>query len=165
MNYWLIKSEPKTFSIDDLIAAPKQTEPWDGIRNYQARNMMRDQMKLGDRIFFYHSNCNTPGIVGTVQVARASHPDPTQFQKNSPYYDPKATLAQPRWFMVAVQFIEKFKHPVPLNTLKMLPELTNVALIKKGNRLSIIPISEKIWSVIIKLSKQIDSSQASDKKV
>lgn len=153
MKYWLMKSEPDAFSIDDLQALPKQTDSWDGIRNYQARNMMRDEMNVGDLIFFYHSNCKTPGIVGIMKVASPPYPDHTQFDPESKYYDPKATTDKPRWIMVDVTFAEKFSHTISLNTLKHAPELSEMAVVRKGNRLSITPVTTHQWEFILSLHK------------
>lgn len=151
-NYWLMKSEPNAFSIDDLKKMPKQTEHWDGVRNYQARNFMRDDMKPGDEVFFYHSNCKVPGIVGIATVVKSAYPDHTAFDKNSPYYDPKSAPENPRWFMVDVKFKKKFKDTITLTELKLLPKLNDLALVKKGNRLSIIPVSKPHWDLIIQLA-------------
>src|SRR5690606_38003106 len=114
MNYWLMKSEPDVFSIDDLKKRPKQTEPWDGVRNYQARNMLRDEMKKGDLAFFYHSSCETPGIVGIMEIAKEGYPDPTAFKPNHRYYDPKSNPDKPTWYLVDVKFKRKLKRTIPL---------------------------------------------------
>ncbi|GLP97928.1 EVE domain-containing protein [Paraferrimonas sedimenticola] len=148
MNYWLMKSEPDAFSIDDLMACPEQTEPWDGIRNYQARNMMRDDMRVGDRVFFYHSSCPQPGVVGIMQVASEPYPDPTQFDPDNKYHDPKSSPDNPRWQLVDVKFESKFDELVSLKALKANPELADMALLKRGNRLSIMPVSKAHWQVI-----------------
>ena len=148
MNYWLMKSEPDAFGIDDLKALPKQTDSWDGIRNYQARNMMRDDMRIGDLVFFYHSNCKIPGIVGIMKVVSKPYPDHTQFDPESKYYDPKATTAKPRWMMVDVQFVEEFSHVISLTALKQNPALSDMAVVKKGNRLSITPVTKDQWQAI-----------------
>ncbi len=153
MNYWLMKSEPDTFSIDDLKNKPNSTEHWDGVRNYQARNMMRDKMKKGDLVFFYHSNCKPPGIVGIMQVAKESYPDFTAHNPNSDYYDPKSTKDNPRWHMVDVKFKKKFKKIIPLEILKSQIGLDNLVLIRKGNRLSIMPISKQEWEVILNMAE------------
>ncbi|NTS77236.1 EVE domain-containing protein [Catenovulum sp. SM1970] len=153
MAYWLMKSEPDAFSIDDLASRPEQTEHWDGVRNYQARNMMRDQMKMGDRIFFYHSGCKVPAIVGVAEVVKESYPDFTAFDASSKYYDPKSTEENPRWFMVDVKFVEKFKRAIPLKQLKTMPELNELALVKKGCRLSIMPVADHEWQAISKLNQ------------
>lgn len=151
MNYWLMKSEPDVFGIDDLIARPEQTEPWDGVRNYQARNMMRDEMKIGDRIFFYHSNATPSGIVGTMTVAREGYPDITAQDPESDYFDPKATSDNPRWFRIDVKFEYKFPRLIPLSELKDMPELDGMLLLAKGSRLSITPVSKEHWGVICQL--------------
>lgn len=152
MNYWLMKSEPETFSIDDLAKRPQQTEPWDGVRNYQARNMMRDDMKVGDKIFFYHSNCKVPGIVGVATVAKAAQPDPTSWDKQSQYFDPKSSPENPRWFCVSVKFEKKFNDVIPLNDLRNNPVLKNMKLLAKGNRLSITPVTAKEWDAILRMA-------------
>ena len=152
MNYWLMKSEPDAFSIDDLIACPKKTEHWDGIRNYQARNMMRDEMKKGDLIFFYHSNANPIGIVGIAKVAKEAYPDFTAFDPNAKYYDPKNDPDKPRWFMVDVKFVRKLKRVITLSELKEhVDALGDMALLRKGNRLSINPVTEEQWEYILGL--------------
>lgn len=150
MNYWLMKSEPNTFSIDDLRACVQQTEPWDGVRNYQARNFMRE-MAVGDLVFFYHSNTNPPGIVGIAKVVREAYPDPTQFDMDSDYYDAKATVDKPRWDLVEVQFVEKFAEIITLSELKASPALNDMALTRKGNRLSVMPVSKQQWQAILAL--------------
>lgn len=152
MNYWLMKSEPEAFSIDDLEQMPEQTEHWDGVRNYQARNMMRDDMKCGDLVFFYHSNCKVPGIVGIMEVVRESYPDFTAFDPNSKYFDVKSDHDKPRWFMVDIRFIERFETTVALSALKHYPELEGMTLLRKGNRLSITPVSDKHWQFICQLA-------------
>ena len=151
MNYWLMKSEPEAYSIDDLQNEPDQTEHWDGVRNYQARNMMRDEMKIGDRVFFYHSNCDVPGIVGIAEVVKESYPDHTQFDPDSKYYDPKATTDKPRWFMVDVKFVEKFPETISLTALKENPSLAEMPLVRKGNRLSVMPVGKKEWDAVLKM--------------
>ncbi|HET7587543.1 MAG TPA: EVE domain-containing protein [Gammaproteobacteria bacterium] len=155
MRYWLMKSEPDTFSIDDLARRPAQIEPWDGVRNYQARNMMRDEMKRGDLVFFYHSNCQPPGIVGTMKVHREGYPDDTAFDPNDPHFDPKSDPDKPRWFRVDVKFVSKFKHKVTLDDLRSHPELSEMAVVRRGNRLSITPVSEDEWHCIMKLAKGV----------
>ena len=151
MNYWLMKSEPSAFSIDDLKTMPDHTEHWDGVRNYQARNMMRDQMKAGDRAFFYHSNCMVPGIVGLMEVVRQGYPDHTAFDSGSKYFDPKSDPDKPRWFMVDVKYIRHTKRVIPLAELKTQAALENMPLVRKGNRLSIMPVSEIEWHFILSL--------------
>lgn len=149
MNYWLMKSEPDVFGIDHLIAMPNKTEHWDGVRNYQARNMMRDNMKKGDLVFFYHSNCKVPGIVGIMQVVKESYPDFTSWNPESKYFDPKSTEEKPRWFMVDVKFKRKLKRTISLNELKEMPGLEGMALLQRGNRLSIMPVSKREWDLIL----------------
>lgn len=151
MNYWLFKSEPETFSIDHLIKRPKQTEPWNGVRNYQARNMLRDDVKIGDKAFFYHSNCTPPGIVGTMEIVKAAYPDPTSWSIHSEYFDPKSTPENPRWFMVDVRFVKKFPRMITLDEIKSHPLLSNMIIARRGNRLSITPVTEKEWNVICEL--------------
>lgn len=147
MHYWLMKSEPACYSIDDLYHAPLKTTAWDGVRNYQARNYMR-QMRIGDLVFFYHSNANPPGIAGIAEVVREAYPDYTAFSKESEHFDPKSTPDNPRWSMVDVRFKKKFSEIITLNTLKNHPELAHVPLVKKGNRLSVMPIDKAAWAFI-----------------
>jgi predicted RNA-binding protein with PUA-like domain len=149
MHYWLMKSEPEAFSIDDLQAMPEQTEHWDGVRNYQARNMLRDEMKKGDLVFFYHSNCPQPAIVGIMQVVRGGYPDFTAFDPNSKHFDPHSDPDKPRWMMVDVQFVRTLKRPIPLSELRQYHELAGMQLLRKGNRLSITPLSEEQWAFIL----------------
>lgn len=149
MAYWLMKSEPDAFSIDDLEKVG--VEPWDGVRNYQARNFMR-QMQVGDHIFFYHSNTKVPGIVGVMTVAKAAYPDPTQFNPESKYYDPKSDPDKPRWDLVEVKFGKKWQQVLSLQTLKNMPELANFKLVQKGNRLSVMPVSEQHWQTIMQVA-------------
>lgn len=148
MNHWLLKSEPETFSIDDLIKRPKQTEHWDGVRNYQARNMMRDQMQVGDLAFFYHSSCTPPGIVGVVEVVKNAYPDPSSWDPESKYYDPKSSPENPRWFMVDIRFVKKFPHMITLDAIKAHPLLDKMVITRKGNRLSITPVTKEEWDII-----------------
>ena len=152
MRYWLMKSEPDTFGIEHLKNRPQQTEPWDGVRNYQARNMMRDEMAVGDKAFFYHSNCAEPGIVGIVQIIKAGYPDITALDPESKYYDPKASIDNPRWFRVDVKFEKQFQHVISLHTLKQHPQLEGMTVLTKGNRLSITPVSEIHWQYIVSLA-------------
>ncbi len=153
MKYWLFKSEPETFGIDHLIKRPKQTEQWDGVRNYQARNMLRDDIKIGDKAFFYHSNCTPPGIVGMIDIVKASYPDTTAFNPESKYYDPKSTPDNPRWFMVDVHFIKKFDRIISLEELKQHPLLENMVVARRGSRLSITPVTAEEWKTIIAMRK------------
>lgn len=152
VNYWLMKSEPDAFSIDDLAARPRKTDHWDGIRNYQARNFMRDDMKKGDLVFFYHSNCDEPGIVGMMEVVREAYPDHTAFDPESKYFDPKSDPDNPRWMMVDVRFRKKFRRPVTLKELKAHPELSNMAVCRKGSRLSITPVASDEWELVTELA-------------
>lgn len=144
-----MKSEPDVFSIDTL--KNKNKSGWDGVRNYQARNFMRDDMKKGDMILFYHSSCEIPGVAGLAMVSLESHPDPTQFDPKSDYYDPKATKENPRWFMVEVQFVLKFKRVVTLHEIKSIKELESMPLVQKGSRLSINPVKESEYKTILAL--------------
>ncbi len=152
MNYWLIKSEPDAFSIDDLINAPEQTEHWDGVRNYQARNFMRDKMRKGDRVFFYHSNCKEPGIVGITEIVSDAYPDHTAFDSNDIHYDPKSDPDNPRWMMVDVRYLRKTRRMISLSEIKeYAAQLEGFALIRRGNRLSVMPVSKPHWDFILTL--------------
>lgn len=146
-----MKSEPDTFSFQDLKTRPKQREPWDGVRNYQARNFMRDAMSVGDRVLFYHSNTQPPGIVGIAEIVSDAYPDPTAFDKNSKYYDAKSDPNQPRWFLVDVAYVEDFKCKVTLEQMKAMPELSEMKVLQRGNRLSITPVSESEYRAITAL--------------
>ena len=150
MNYWLMKSEPDVFSFEDLKARPKQTEPWDGVRNYQARNFMRDSMKVGDLILFYHSNTKPPGVAGIAEVASAPYPDPTAFDKQSKYYDSKSDQHSPRWILVDVKFKADLKQFVSLESIKANPKLSEMRILQKGNRLSITPVTQAEFLAIQK---------------
>ena len=151
-QYWLMKSEPEEVSVDDAIAAPDSTVPWTGVRNYQARNYMRDQMRVGDGVLFYHSSCPEPGIAGIGQVASTPYPDPTQFDRKSPYFDPGAKKEEPRWQLVDVQIARKTRL-LSLQEMRDTPALADMIVLKKGNRLSITPVSAGHWKVIEKLLK------------
>lgn len=151
MNYWLMKTEPDVFGIDDLRARPKQTEPWDGVRNYQARNMLRDQMQKGDLAFFYHSNCAEPGIVGIAEIVRAGYPDTTALDPNDHHYDPKSTPEAPRWYRVDVRYKRKLRRTITLSELKERPELAGMGLLARGNRLSVMPVTRPQWDFILTL--------------
>ncbi len=151
MNYWLMKSEPDVFGIDHLKSRPRRTEHWDGVRNYQARNMMRDEMKKGDLVFFYHSNCAQPGIVGIMKVVREGYPDYTAFDPQQKYYDPKSDPDKPRWYMVDVQYQRNTRRVITLSELKQRKELQDCPLVRKGNRLSIMPITRPQWDLILQL--------------
>jgi len=146
-----MKSEPDVFSFLDLKSRPKKTEPWNGVRNYQARNFMRDDMKVGDQILFYHSSCPIPGIAGIAKVSSKPYPDSTQFDKKSEYYDPKATLVAPRWFLIDVTFEKDLKNFVSLEELKKQKQLSEMRLMQKGNRLSILPVAPNEFQFIAKL--------------
>ena len=152
MRYWLMKSEPESFSIDDHKKRPKKIEPWDGVRNYQARNFMRDQMQRGDQAFFYHSNCEVPGIYGVMEVASAAYPDPTQFDAKHHHYDPASKPEEPRWFLVEMRYVRHLKRPITLDTLKQHEAaLQGCAVIARGNRLSVMPIRAEHWQTILSL--------------
>ena len=153
MQYWLMKSEPDVYGLDDL--KKEKTDHWDGIRNYQARNFMRDQMSKGDLAFFYHSNCEEPGIVGIMAIHKPAYPDFTAFDPKEKYYDPKSDPAKPRWYMVEVKYMRKLKRPIPLSELKTHKALQDMRLLQKGNRLSILPIKKKEWDYILKLEKKV----------
>ncbi|RYD14148.1 MAG: EVE domain-containing protein [Lysobacteraceae bacterium] len=144
-----MKSEPDTFSIDDL--ARVGTEPWTGVRNYLARNYMRDEMRVGDGVLFYHSSCAEPGVAGLAEVASEAYPDPTQFDRKSDYHDPKSTPAQPRWQLVDVAFTRKLARTITLAELKSDPRLDGFALLQRGNRLSILPVTKTQWNRILSL--------------
>ena len=146
-HYWLMKSEPDAFSIDDL--KRKGHEAWDGVRNYQARNFMRDGMNVGDKVFFYHSNCAEPGIVGVAEVATDAYPDPSQFDPKSKYFDAASSRDNPRWMLVDVKFVKKLKRAIPLKELQSEPALAEMALVRKGNRLSVMPVEAAEWQHIL----------------
>ncbi len=150
MRYWLMKSEPADVSIDDLAAMPNQTVDWYGVRNYQARNFMRDQMKLGDLAFFYHSNCAEPGIAGIVEICKLGYPDRFQFVKGHKYHDPKSTPENPRWVNVDVKLVKKTRL-VSLKELRSHPELEHMRTLQRGNRLSITPVDPREWEFILGL--------------
>jgi predicted RNA-binding protein with PUA-like domain len=155
MQYWLMKSEPDEVSIDDLAKAPKQTVPWFGVRNYQARNFMRDQMQVGDLVFFYHSSCPEPGIAGIAKVAAPAHPDLTQFDPKSPYYDKGAKKEEPRWVNVDVKFVQK-TDLISLDELRGEQALAEMTVLKRGNRLSITPVTAAQWKHITKKMMGVD---------
>ena len=153
-NYWLMKTEPDVFSFDDLIRSRNRTDSWDGIRNYQARNMMRDDFKMGDLVFIYHSRIAEPAIVGIAKVTKEAYPDHTALNINSKYYDEKSALkGESRWCMVDVQAVERLQTPVTIQQCREIPKLKNMALIKRGQRLSIQPVSLSEWKVICSLGK------------
>ena len=149
MAHWLMKSEPSEFGIDDLEACG--IEPWDGIRNYQARNMIRDEMKPGDQAFFYHSSCEIPGIVGVMEIATTAYPDPTAFDPTDKHFDPASDPDNPRWFLVDVRFGRKLARTITLSELKGCPELAALPLVRRGNRLSVMPVSADEWEFILSL--------------
>lgn len=149
MRYWVMKSEPSDVSIDDLAAMPNQSVAWYGIRNYQARNFMRDQMKVGDKVLFYHSSCAKPGIVGLAEVSVLAYPDATQFDPKNKYFDPKATPETPRWVNVDVKLVKKTRL-MPLSEIRTYPELANMRILQRGNRLSITPVDPADYAFIIK---------------
>ena len=151
--YWLMKSEPSVYSIEDLAAAPGQVTGWDGVRNYQARNFMRDEMAQGDGVLFYHSSATPPGVAGSAEVVREAHPDPTQFDGSDPHYDPKAAPDDPRWFMVDVRLVEIFSRLVPLHELKSTKGLEDLPLLRKGSRLSVMPVTRRQWDIVHRLAK------------
>jgi predicted RNA-binding protein with PUA-like domain len=148
MSYWLMKSEPEEVSIDHLAKAPGKSVAWFGVRNYQARNFMRDQMKVGDKVFFYHSSCPEPGIAGLAAVSKLAYPDATQFDPNSKYFDPKATRENPRWFNVDVKLVKKTRL-MSIDELRSYPELAGMRTLQRGNRLSITPVEPAEWDFII----------------
>jgi predicted RNA-binding protein with PUA-like domain len=150
-RYWLLKSEPEAFSIDDLARAKKQTTRWDGVRNYQARNFLRDDLAVGDGVLFYHSNADPPAVVGTARVVRAGYPDPTQFDAGDSHHDPASATDDPRWFAVDIAFDSKFAHAVTLPELRADPALADMVLLRKGSRLSVQPVSATEWKQIAKL--------------
>jgi predicted RNA-binding protein with PUA-like domain len=150
-RYWLVKSEPENFSIDDLARASRQTTCWDGVRNYQARNYLRE-MAIGDHVLFYHSNADPPAVVWSAEVVRTAYPDDSQFDKRSDHYDAATSLENPRWDMVDLKYREKFPVPLPLDRLKQEPKLKGMPLLRKGSRLSVQPVSETEWKVITRLA-------------
>ena len=150
MAYWLMKSEPDVYGIDDLKSDKKTS--WDGVRNYQARNFMRDEMKVGDKVFFYHSNAKPVGIVGIAKVVKAAYPDHTQFDKKSKYFDEKATEEKPRWMMVDIGFVEKFSEVLTLDELKTVKAIEKMPLLQRGQRLSVQPVGDKEWKLVAKMA-------------
>jgi len=155
MNYWLFKSEPDAFSIDDLSAAAAKTSSWDGVRNYQARNFMRDTMRVGDQGFFYHSSCAVPGIAGIIRVSKQAHVDHTQFDAKHHHFDADSKPGDPRWYMVDVTLVRKFKQIITLDELRrhQTRELKEMLILKRGNRLSITPVSKPEWQFILSLAQ------------
>jgi predicted RNA-binding protein with PUA-like domain len=148
MRYWLMKSEPDVFGIDDLVRAPRRTSPWEGVRNYQARNFMRDDMRVGDGVLFYHSSCPEPGIAGIAEVASAAYPDASQFDPKSPYHDPKSKRDDPRWMLVDVKLVRKTRL-MPLEEMRAVSALAGMVTLRRGNRLSITPVTAAEWKAVI----------------
>ena len=153
MRYWLMKSEPDEVSFDDVLAAPRQTVAWFGVRNYQARNFMRDAMSVGDGVLFYHSSCAVPGVAGIAEVASTPYPDASQFDPASHYFDPKATRDNPRWISVDVRAVEQGRY-LPLTEMRTIPALEDMVLLQKGSRLSISPVTSGQWSAILTLLRE-----------
>ncbi len=153
-KYWLMKSEPSTFSIDDLAKSKNKTTYWDGVRNYQARNFMRDEMKKGDMVLFYHSNAKPTAVVGVCEVVKEGYPDFTAFDPEDKHYDPKSKKDKPTWYMVDIKLKEKFKNPVTLEEIKANPKLRNMKLVQRGNRLSVMPVTKQEFEEIVKMSKK-----------
>lgn len=154
MQYWLMKSEPSEFSVEDLAKRPEKTEPWDGIRNYQARNMIRDVMNKGDLALFYHSSCAEPGVVGIMRVVSEAYPDPTAFDPHDKHYDPKSDPSDPRWFLVDVKLVRKLKRVITLSELKAHAELEDMPLLRRGNRLSVMPVTKPQWDYLLALERK-----------
>ncbi len=159
MRYWLMKSEPDLFGIADLKRRRNQTEHWDGVRNYQARNFLRDEMKQGNLAFFYHSSCPVPGVAGIVEIVRAGYPDHTAWDPKTPYFDPKSSPQKPIWYMVDVKLVRKFERVVTLEEIKAEPALKHMRLVQRGNRLSILPVTEKEWRVILGMESAVSPTR------
>ncbi|HIF33048.1 MAG: EVE domain-containing protein [Pirellulaceae bacterium] len=155
MKYWLMKSEPSAYSIADLEAEPNKTTCWDGVRNYQARNFMRDDMKLGDGVLFYHSNANPPAVVGVAEIVRESYPDHTAWDESDKHFDPKSTPTNPRWWMVDIRHIDTFATGIGLDRLRKVAALKEMELLRKGSRLSVQPVRKKEFDAIVKLAKKL----------
>jgi len=153
MAYWLFKTEPTSYSFDDLLAEPEQTTGWDGVRNYQARNFLRDQVKRGDQVLIYHSNADPPAIVGIAVVVREAHADPTAFDPAHPHYDPRSDPQHPTWYQVSIQAVQAIDPPLGLPALHAMPELEGMELLRKGSRLSIQPVSAEHWRAIMKRAR------------
>ena len=151
MRHWLLKTEPDCFGLAHLKAKPKRTEHWDGVRNYQARNFMRDGMRKGDLAFLYHSSCPEPGIAGIVKITRAAYPDHTAWDPENEHFDPKSSPANPIWYMVDVKLEREFKHLLPLTVIKANPALKDMLLVQRGSRLSVMPVTKKEWNTILKM--------------
>jgi predicted RNA-binding protein with PUA-like domain len=154
MNYWLLKSEPSVFSIDDLEKCGRRGSGWDGVRNYQARNMLRDRMRKGDLAFLYHSSCEEPGITGIMEIASAGRPDPTAFDPRDHHYDPDSDHGNPRWYLVDVRLKRRLRRLISLEELRNHRPLSGMQLLKRGNRLSVMPVSKREWDYILKLERK-----------
>ncbi len=153
MNHWLMKSEPSVFSINDLARRPGKQDSWNGLRNYQVRNMLRDQMRPGDLAFFYHSSCDQPGVAGSMKIVSAGYPDASALDRRSEYFDPDSTKSEPRWYTLDVQLQRKFKRVITLPELRTQKALAGLALLRRGNRLSVMPVSPAEWNSILKLAQ------------
>ena len=154
MAYWLFKSEPTAYAFADLLAEPDRTTGWDGVRNYQARNFLRDQVQVGDGVLFYHSNAEPPAIAGIAEVVRAGHPDPTAFDPKAEHYDPKSDRANPTWYQVAIRAVRAIDPPLDLPSLSRVPELAGMELLRKGSRLSVQPVTQDQWNTILSLARK-----------
>ena len=153
-KYWLLKTEPTSYSIQDLAAEKKQTTFWDGVRNYQARNYMRDEMKIGDKVLFYHSNADPPAIAGVARIVRESYPDHTSWDRGNKHFDPKSTAQNPRWYMVAIKLEQIFAEPLPLDDLRSVAALEAMELLRKGSRLSVQPVRKAEFDIVLKLANR-----------
>ena len=154
MAHWLLKTEPDAFSFDDLMRAPNRTSGWDGVRNYQARNFLRDQMKEGDGVLIYHSSADPPAVVGIAEVAREGYPDPTQFDPQNDHYDPESVPGAPRWFQVDVKAVRKLAHPITLQEIRETKALSKMPLVQRGQRLSVQPVGEKEFALIVRMGEK-----------
>lgn len=154
MSYWLFKTEPDEFGIQDLAQAKNQRENWNGVRNYQARNFLRDDVAMGDLVFIYHSSCKLVGIAGLAKVSQTGLIDPSQFDPQSAYFDPKSTQDKPRWFMVEVEHVETFEHVLALKDIKNMPDIAHIGLVQKGHRLSIMPVQEGEFALLLERARQ-----------
>lgn len=153
MAYWLFKSEPTAYSFDDLLAEPDQTTGWDGVRNFQARNILRDSIKVGDGVLFYHSSADPPCIAGIAEVVKPGHPDPTAFDRKAQHFDPKSNSDDPTWFQVSIKAVRPIEPPLSLSFLNTIPALSGMELLRKGSRLSVQPVTEKEWKTVVSLAK------------
>jgi predicted RNA-binding protein with PUA-like domain len=153
MRYWLFKSEPNCYSFADLQADRDQTTGWDGVRNYQARNFLRDEVRVGDGVLFYHSNADPPCVAGIAEVVRAAHPDPTAFDRDADHYDPKSVPERPTWYQVSIKAVRSIEPPIGLPMLGGIPELAGMELLRKGSRLSVQPVTKAEWDAILKLAR------------